>query len=149
MKLFAITALLALSACGLSPEPLLQPDGALVIANDDGGWVEDYVKHMLTLRKTGQKVRLEGLIASSATVYLHLGPEQVCLDRKATFGFHGTSPKDPDPEMQEYYDYHGLAQFYPEPIRSIYMQKWRFAIMHFEKAEALAAMAPGKIRICD
>ena len=61
---------------------------ALVINDDHGGRIGDYVDKYNVLRASGEKVIIDGMCASACTIVLTLPKEQVCATRRARLGFH-------------------------------------------------------------
>ena len=101
---------------------------ALEVKHDGGGLVETRYHEIAQLHKTGEPVRISGECMSTCTMFLVLGP-QTCVDTKAVFGFHGPSffgisLSKKDFELWSNY----ISEFYPEPIRSWYLNEARYSI---------------------
>jgi hypothetical protein len=91
-----------------------------VIADDNGGDVEEFNKWYIRLMNSHAPVKIDGWCISACTLVLMLPKEQVCVTPRASFGFHlavtGNGPgRTPDPEMTEML----IRRFYPDIV-----QKW-------------------------
>ena len=64
------------------------PLSALVIRNDHGGNLGDYASRAAALERSGEPVRILGVCNSACTTLLGLPAHQVCVGRRARFGFH-------------------------------------------------------------
>jgi len=105
--------------------------GALIIKNDIGGRVDVRMREIERLRSEGRPVELRGEgCTSSCTMFLVL--ENVCVDPRTTFNFHGPSfygiPLSP--ESFEYWS-KVLASYYKEPLREWYLEKARYRLMTY------------------
>lgn len=60
----------------------------VVIDDDDGGNVAQFVTWFKRLAASGVPVRFRGLCHSSCTLGLMLPPTQACIEPTASFGFH-------------------------------------------------------------
>ncbi|MBE1289519.1 MAG: hypothetical protein GJ679_05880 [Rhodobacteraceae bacterium] len=63
--------------------------GRLLIQNDGGGPLGDYILHTRLAGLTHDEVQITGWCASACTLYLSL--PQTCVSRDAQFGFHAPS----------------------------------------------------------
>lgn len=70
-----------------TPESLAYGD-TVDIVNNNGGYVDVFLKDVERLRKTNVKVRIIGKCNSACTLYLSLPKEQVCAYGNVTFAFH-------------------------------------------------------------
>lgn len=59
---------------------------SIIITQDFGGRVADKISHLFWLNHRDYKVRIEGICASSCTLYL--GAQDVCVSRDATLMIH-------------------------------------------------------------
>lgn len=75
-----------LAACAA---PAANNQQAIVIANDGGGQIADYVARRKQLAASGRPVVITGKCNSSCTILITL--PNACLDPKATVGFHQPS----------------------------------------------------------
>jgi len=106
----AILCALALPANSI-PHP-----GTIVITDDGGGVVSDYMKFYQRIELSGVPVRIEGMCVSACTLVLALPPSQVCVTERASFGFHLATINDiPQPELTNVL----IHRFYPPAV-----QKW-------------------------
>lgn len=77
--------------CGAVFAALLAFDaGAAVrISNDKGGQIGPYLDAYVSLRKSGQKVIIDGPCLSACTLVLGVMPrERICVTPRAQLGFH-------------------------------------------------------------
>ncbi|GHC58778.1 hypothetical protein [Neogemmobacter tilapiae] len=119
----------------------------VVVSNDPGGNVLQYQARRRELAKAEQ-VRIQGYCNSACTIFTTL--PNVCVGPKATFGFHGASPKTGVPQVDYFLDMQ-IGQFYRGEVRRRFIDKWRFHLgskdLHYISAERLVQLDP-KIRIC-
>ena len=102
--------------------------GALIIRNDLGGRIDIRAQEIARLRSEGRAVELRGeACVSSCTMYL--GLENVCVDPRTTFGFHGPSSYG-KPMPPEYFDYWSkfLASYYKKPLSDWFLTTARFEL---------------------
>lgn len=99
----------------------------LVIRSDPGGLLGVRSKEIRRLRASGARVELRGTCNSACTLYLGLA--NVCVDRRASFGFHGPSRygKALPPAQFEHWSA-VMADSYKEPLRSWFMTTARYEI---------------------
>jgi hypothetical protein len=82
---------------------LYAQSGALIVRNDRGGIVGNRARQIAQLDAAGRSVEIHGDIClSSCTMYL--GVEDVCVNPKTRFGFHGPSYYG-QPLPPKYFDY--------------------------------------------
>ncbi len=77
--------------CGAILAVLLAADaGAAVrISNDKGGQIGPYLDAYVSLRKTGQRVIIDGPCLSACTIVLGVMPrDRICVTPRAQLGFH-------------------------------------------------------------
>jgi hypothetical protein len=77
--------------CGAILAAVLTSDAhALVrISNDKGGQIGPYLDAYVSLRKSGQRVMIDGPCLSACTIVLGVMPrERICVTRRAQLGFH-------------------------------------------------------------
>lgn len=75
---------IALSLCGCKASV-----AEVVVRNDSGGRLGDYIERRADLISSGQSVRFSGRIASAATILISI-PDS-CTERDAVFVFHAAS----------------------------------------------------------
>ncbi|MGX9944889.1 hypothetical protein ACTG4Q_20720 [Bradyrhizobium denitrificans] len=82
-------ALKALALAGLVMIAAVSPSRALVIKNDEGGVIVDFVKKYSDIRDRGEKVIVDGECDSSCTIFLGIVPKKnFCITQNAKLGFH-------------------------------------------------------------
>lgn len=77
--------------CGAILAVVLAADaGAAVrISNDKGGQIGPYLDAYVSLRKTGQRVIIDGPCLSACTIVLGVMPrDRICVTPRAQLGFH-------------------------------------------------------------
>jgi len=95
---------LKLALAGLLMPCALTPASAkILITEDNGGIVVNFVRKYSDIRDSGEKVVIDGPCASSCTLLLGLlRPENFCATTKALFGFHSASAmKEEDGKVTE------------------------------------------------
>ena len=115
MKFSAAAAAAALVA-------LLTMDSALAdmhIRRDRGGRIDAYLHRYDTLRKSGQKVIVDGPCLSACTVLLGTIPkDRICVTERASFGFHAAwVPTASGRQAPSALGDRMLWASYPEPVR--------------------------------
>jgi hypothetical protein len=97
----------------------------VLIVDDPGGAVGDYMQRYASIRDSGEDVVVDGQCLSACTLVLAFVPrERICLTRNAVFGFHAAVTR-------EEWRYPGagsagtrvLWELYPEPVRKLIGQK--------------------------
>jgi hypothetical protein len=63
----------------------------IYLHGDYGGYVFQYVEHVLAARQSGAQIVIDGPCASACTLYLGLPENQVCAAPHAALGFHAGS----------------------------------------------------------
>lgn len=59
------------------------------IANDKGGQIGPYLDAFVNLRKSGERVIIDGPCLSACTIVLGIMPrDRICVTRRAQLGFH-------------------------------------------------------------
>lgn len=107
--------------CAPGQNPSAPPEKFITIENDGGGNVGDFIKFYGYLQKSGIKVHIKGVCASSCTLVLAMG-DQACLESDAALGFHAvfdikTSKIDlPTSEKM-------AKAFYPQNIQEWFIKK--------------------------
>lgn len=109
---FAVAIALALSGGDAS--------ATVRISNDKGGQIGPYLDAFMNVRKSGQRVIIDGPCLSACTLVLGVVPrERICVTRRAQFGFHAAW--DPDSDGRPVLSHAGtkaLWDIYPRQIRS-------------------------------
>lgn len=116
------------SGFGSAGIALGQGIGALIIRNDMGGRIDTRAVEIEKLKSEGRAVELRGEVClSSCTMYL--GLDNVCVDHRTKFGFHGPSEYG-RPMPTEYFEYWSefLAGYYKKPLSRWFMTKARFTL---------------------
>ncbi len=139
-----------LAAClpgwGLLPassETVAQQDRTLLIRNDRGGNLRERIALLETLRRQGRRAEIGGAECLSACT-LYLGLPGSCVHRRTVFGFHGPSHYGaPLPPGQFEYWSRRIADQYPEPLRSWYLETGRTRIAGFFRLSGAALVRIG------
>jgi hypothetical protein len=81
--------LLLIAAALISTWTVLPASAAVVLSDDIGGKMEDYISRFRQLRRSGETVVIDGKCYSACTMVLGLLPSnRVCATQNAVFGFH-------------------------------------------------------------
>lgn len=100
---------------------------ALVVRADAGGLLATRDREVDRLRASGERVELRGTCNSACTMYL--GLENICIDRRASFGFHGPSSYGrplPAAEFERWSQI--MARNYREPLKTWFLDTARYEI---------------------
>lgn len=102
--------------------------GVLIIRNDLGGRIDLRAQEIARLRAEGRTVELRGEACVSACT-MYLGLDDVCVDPRTTFGFHGPSSYGV-PMPPEYFEYWSkfLAGYYKKPLSDWFMKSARYEL---------------------
>jgi hypothetical protein len=76
----------AVAPSGESPAP--NAGGSLALGDERGGYVIEYARHAMELRKRGTALHFTGRCESACTLYLSLPHDQTCIAPGASFRFH-------------------------------------------------------------
>jgi len=106
----------------------LRAQEVVVVTTDRGGLIADRVADIRAIRQNGGRVELRGpLCLSTCTMYLGAG--DVCVNPRATFGFHGPSSYGRRlPEAEFAYWSVVMADHYPQPLRDWFLSTARYRI---------------------
>ncbi|SDK41513.1 hypothetical protein [Bradyrhizobium ottawaense] len=92
-------ALKSLALAGLMMIAAVAPSHALIIEDDPGGIIVDFVKKYSDIRDRGETVVVDGECVSSCTLFLGIVPRQnYCITPNARLGFHTASVKQKMPD---------------------------------------------------
>ena len=99
-----------------------------VVRSDRGGYLHDRLIELENLRRNGVQVQIRGRVCYS-TCTMFLGLPDTCVMPDTTFGFHGPSRSGRKLD-QEDFDYFSavMAEYYPEPLKSWFMETGRTRI---------------------
>lgn len=127
LKTFTLTVALILSS-NPGGDAQAQGLGALIIRNDLGGRIDVRAQEIARLRAEGRAVELRGEACVSACT-MYLGLEDVCVDPRTTFGFHGPSSYGV-PMPPEYFEYWSqfLASYYKKPLSDWFLKTARYEL---------------------
>ncbi len=107
----------------------------VVIRNDVGGGVMERAKLIQTYQKNGTRIEIRGQFCMSAcTMYLRL--HDTCVTPNTVFGFHGPSSQVYGIALSSAsFDRWSrvMADHYPEPLRSWFLQEGRHRIVGFHQ----------------
>jgi hypothetical protein len=117
-------ALKALALAGLVMISTASPSRSLIIKDDPGGVIVDFVKKYSDIRDRGEKIVVDGECVSSCTLFLGIVPKQnYCVTPMAKLGFHTASVrtawKDGTVTYSHAPEFSALAwNLYPGKVRS-------------------------------
>lgn len=129
--------------------PVLAAKPPLVVTNDLGGVLTDYMASVEKLRRNGTPVVIRGTCVSACTLYL--GLPNACVARNARLGFHGPSspfPGIPLPPNQFERVSRQMATYYPADIRAWFLTTARKVTENYYVLTGAEAIAMGA-RPCD
>ncbi|WP_235216174.1 hypothetical protein [Ruegeria halocynthiae] len=104
-----------------------------VVGSDRGGFLHDRLIELENLRRNGVQVEIRGRVCYS-TCTMFLGLPKTCVTPDTVFGFHGPS-RSGRRLAQRDFDYFSqvMADFYPEPLKTWFMQKGRNRVFGVHK----------------
>lgn len=118
--------------------------GDVIIKNDLGGSIEQRMASIDKLRASGEVVKIKGVCASSCTMLLAL--KKTCVTPSATLMFHGPSSQfygvGLSPKEFEKWS-NVMASYYPEPIKSYFLNDWRYTTVGVTKVSGKKAIDMG------
>lgn len=128
-KFYRILTVIALILTTPAQMALAQGQGALIIRNDPGGRIDTRGVEVEKLRAEGRRVELRGEVCLSACT-MYLGLDNVCVDHRTQFGFHGPSTYG-RPMPPEYFEYWSqvLASHYLPPLSNWFMTTARYSLV--------------------
>jgi hypothetical protein len=93
---------------------------AIRIANDKGGQIGPYLDAYVNLRKSGQRVIIDGPCLSACTIILGVVPrDRICVTRRAQLGFHAAwNPGNNGQPVLSQAGTKALWELYPGDIRA-------------------------------
>lgn len=104
-----------------------QQGNRVIVGNDRGGLIGVRAAEIRQIRALGQSVEIRGNICYS-TCTMYLAAENLCVDPRTTFGFHGPSrygaPLPPD-QFEMWSEV--IARHYNAPLRDWFMRDARYA----------------------
>lgn len=118
-------ALKALALAGLVMIAAVSPSRALIIKDDPGGIVVDFVKKYSDIRDRGERIVVDGECDSSCTIFLGIVPKQnYCITPNAKLGFHTASLREQHPDGTVKYSHAEefsalMWNLYPGKVRSL------------------------------
>jgi hypothetical protein len=84
LKVLALSVLMMLAS--------VVPSHAMVIKKDDGGVIVDFLKKWVEVRRSSEKVIIDGECNSACTLLFgFLSDSQFCVTSNAWFGFHSAT----------------------------------------------------------
>jgi hypothetical protein len=95
------------------------PASSVVITSDKGGQIGAYVARYTKVRRSGERVVIDGFCLSACTIVVGMiPPERLCATRKAVLGFHAAWFPDGDGGMKPSREATQLLmKFYPPNLR--------------------------------
>ncbi|MGD9922643.1 MAG: hypothetical protein AB7V13_14565 [Pseudorhodoplanes sp.] len=138
------------ACCGVVLAALMAADAvaAVRISNDKGGQIGPYLDAYLSLRKSGQRVIIDGPCLSACTIVVGIMPrDRICVTRRARLGFHAAwNPGHDGRPVLSHAGTKALWDLYPGQIRSWLKKRGGLKPrMVFLSGSELMAM----FRVCD
>jgi len=91
---------------------MIDQPAVIVIEQDMGGSVGDYIFAMMQARKAGSRVEIRGPCASSCTIWTAMPKDRVCVGERAGLGFHKADPGMGDQKASDGV----LMAYYPSAV---------------------------------
>src|SRR5713226_8196265 len=93
---------------------------AVRIKADPGGQIGPYLENLVALRKSGERVVIDGPCLSACTIVLGVIPrERICVTPRARLGFHAAwKPSGNGQPMTNPVATRLLLELYPDDVRS-------------------------------
>src|SRR5579863_2557948 len=63
-------------------------DSAIIIRQDNGGNLGDYINKVSAAKKANEFVEIRGDCFSGCTLWTSMPPDKICVDENAVLGFH-------------------------------------------------------------
>lgn len=100
-------------------------NAAFTITFDGGGVITDYFDKYTAVRQAGGKVIVDGPCISACTlIFTQIEPENVCITKRAIFGFHSASTVSPLTGREFSPDGTGMMWFsYPDYVQQFLIGK--------------------------
>lgn len=122
--------------------------GVLSIRDDRGGCIHTYT-YLVDALPRSTHIEIAGVCGSACTLFL--GHPGVCAQPGAIFEFHGPSDRGkPLSETAFRATSESMARYYPEPVRSRFMARYRYQFRDHESVPVRANMliAEGVLSAC-
>ncbi|WP_254445885.1 hypothetical protein [Ruegeria arenilitoris] len=121
-KLAAVATFLTFVLAAPAPA---RAQGPMIVGSDRGGYLHDRLIELENLQRHGIQVEIRGRVCFS-TCTMFLGLPGTCVNPDTTFGFHGPSRSGRRLAPADF-DYFSevMASYYPEPLRTWFMDKGR------------------------
>ncbi len=127
---------------------LAETFNSFIVGNDRGGYLHDRIVELENLQRHGVQIEIRGRVCFS-TCTMFLGLPGTCVEPRTVFGFHGPS-RGGRRLSKEDFDYFSqvMAAYYPEPLRSWFMETGRNRIhgVHKIKGAELIRMGVPRCR---
>jgi len=120
-----------------------------VVRADYGGSVQTRIRDVQALRASQRQVQISGSVCMSTCTML-LSLRNTCVAPETIFGFHGPS-RNGVPLARPIFDQVSMiiAQHYPEPIRTWYMNVARHSISEIQTLTGAELIRLGAATPCD
>jgi hypothetical protein len=138
MRIAALLLAAGMVATNVSAAP-----AAIRIRGDAGGQIGPYLEAMLALRKSGERVIIDGPCLSACTLLLGVIPrERICVTQRAQLGFHAAwRPGKRGRQVTSAGATKLLMDIYPQHVRSwIHKRGGLSRRMLYLRGRELAAM---------
>ncbi|MES0828491.1 hypothetical protein [Ruegeria sp. SCP11] len=105
--------------------PRAEAQQLYVVGSDRGGYLHDRLAELENLKRNGIQVEIRGRVCFS-TCTMFLGLPGTCVDPDTIFGFHGPSRSGRRLADEDFEFFSRvMADYYPEPLKSWFMNKAR------------------------
>ncbi|WP_254449258.1 hypothetical protein [Ruegeria sp. HKCCA5491] len=114
-----------------------------IVGNDRGGYLHDRLIELKNLQRNRVLVEIRGRVCFS-TCTMFLGLPGACVDPDTMFGFHGPSRSGRKLPKEDFeYFSRVMAGYYPEPLKSWFMNKARNRISGVYKVKGAELIRMG------
>lgn len=116
--------------------------GTIVITQDNGGPVGEYIQKISAAKKRGDRVEIIGQCLSACTLWLSMPQDQICVGNNAVLGFHDATSPIPIVSDAMRDSMRGvLMSYYPASIKSWLLEQGGLASqLKFLDGERLHSM---------
>lgn len=144
-KILIAVAAAAIGICALAPLSVSADVRPLVIEDDEGGDLGNFLVWYGRVRDSGVPVRIRGLCQSACTLFFGVvPPAQICIEPTASLGFHlFAETGQPNLGLTQAY----MRRYYPASLQEALGKIKLTAMMVFMSADEIVKI--GAVRACD
>ncbi|CAD0186674.1 hypothetical protein RUESEDTHA_03583 [Ruegeria sp. THAF57] len=142
-RILVIFLVISALVFGMDFQAAANTQNPYVVGNDRGGYLHDRLIELENLQRNRVLVEIRGRVCFS-TCTMFLGLPGTCVDAETIFGFHGPSRTGRKLPKKDF-DYFSrvMADYYPEPLKSWFMNKARNRISGVYKVKGAELIRMG------